>query len=331
MSPPDVAICIPTYNQAHYLEAAVESAIAQTHPCEVWVSDDASTDETPVIMERLLVKYPQVRYIRHKQNLGMSGNSSWVVQQPLTSYVVKLDSDDELHSIYVETLLKALMKQPSAGYAHGAVQEIDGDGRKLKIRLLARSSGVQNGEDSLRASVTGFRVAANICMFRRTALKQVDYYRKDGGYACDWDLAVRFADAGWGNSYVSKVLANYRVWDTSSNFRSRRKTAEVEGCYRVIEDSLIPAYARRHWSLTPIAKARRQLALRHAECLRSNQYSETERNGLRQALSQLGDSAALKWKFLWIRTPFAPLFQLPVALKAYTKSRCKTFLLGKAQ
>jgi hypothetical protein len=274
-------------------------------------------------MTRLLTGFPQIHHVRHKQNLGIQGNPRWVVQQPLTEYIVRLDSDDELYPDYLDKLVKALLANPSAGYAHAAVQEIGGDGRKQKLRLLARKTGLQNGDESLRASVTGYRVAANICIFRRAALQQVDYYRSGLNFAEDWDLAIRLADAGWGNVYINEVLANYRVWDTPAHVRSRRKLAEVEGCRRVIEESLIPAFNRRGWHSAPIRNSRRRMALRHAECLRLNQFSETEQNDLKQALSRLGDSLTLRCKFRWIRTPLAPLFQLPATIAAYARAWCK--------
>lgn len=39
-----VSIIIPCYNKQAYVRAAIESALAQTHPCEVIVVDDGSTD-----------------------------------------------------------------------------------------------------------------------------------------------------------------------------------------------------------------------------------------------------------------------------------------------
>lgn len=325
MSMFSVAICIPTYNQATYLEAAVRSALAQTHPCEVWVSDDDSTDATPAVMARLILQHPQIKYVRQIKNLGIQGNPRWLVSQPGTEYIVRLDSDDKIYPDYAEKLLKALQGHPTAGYAHAGVQEIDGEGRQLKLRLLARRTGFQDGEESLRASVSGYRVAANICMFRRAALKQAGYFR-DLSFCEDWDLAVRLADAGWGNAYVNEVLASYRVWDTADNVRSRRKLAEVEGCRRVIEDSLIPAFSRRDWNPAPIIKRRRQLALGHAVCLRWNHFTELEKSELKRALSRLGDSVALRWKFRWIRTPLAPWIQMPATISSGAKAGIKAVL-----
>lgn len=329
MNTPSIAICIPTYNQSPYLEQAVRSAVAQTHPCEVWVADDASTDATPAVMARLLKEFPHIKHTRHERNLGMSGNPRWVVQQPAAEFVVKLDSDDELYPDYVAKLLASLRGQPSAGYAHAAVQEINGESRKQRLRLLARPSGFQTGEDSLQASVSGYRVAANICMFRRAALQSVDYYRTDLPFADDWDLAVRLADAGWGNVYVNEVLANYRVWDTPDHVRSRRKMAEVEGVRRVIEESLIPAFARRHWDSRPVKVARRRQALEHAKSLALPGFNDFQRHELQTALRMLGDSASLRWKFRWIHTPLAPWLQLPATMVARAKAWCKTTLYQK--
>lgn len=324
-----VAICIPTYNQAPYLERAVRSAVAQTYPCEVWVSDDASTDETPEIMARLVREYPRIRHIRHQENMGIQGNPRWTLQQPSTEYIVRLDSDDELHPGYVEKLRNNLAAHPLAGYAHAAVQEIDSDGQKQRLRLLARGAGFQSGKDSLRASVTGYRVAANILLFRRSALEEVDYYRPGLSFAEDWDLAVRLADAGWGNIYVNEVLANYRVWETAGQLRSRRKLSEIEGCRRVFDDSLTPAFSRRNWSLATISVARRRMAARHAVCLRSNLFNDAERRNLKTALCELGDSLALRWKFCWIDTPLAPLFQLPANVIVGAKAAAKTMLFNR--
>ena len=125
-----VSICIPTYNQAQYLQKSAESACQQTYPdVEVWVSDDASTDETPELMAELCRQFPQIRYHRHSQNLGIAANNNWLLSQPETEFIVRLDSDDLLSPSYVESLLEQLSAYPKAAYAHAAVQEIDRYGK----------------------------------------------------------------------------------------------------------------------------------------------------------------------------------------------------------
>jgi glycosyltransferase involved in cell wall biosynthesis len=317
-----VAICIPTYNQGAYLEQAVMSAVAQSFPCEIWVSDDLSTDATPEIMARLVKQHSNLRYIRHDRNLGIKGNPGWILRQPKTEFIVRLDSDDELYPNYVEKMLEVISPSPETGYAHAAVQEIDGEGRCLRLRLLARGSGFQSGDESLRVSLTGYRVAANICMFRRAALEEVGYYR-ELSFAEDWDMAVRIADAGWGNIYLNEVLARYRVWETKDSQRSRRKLAEIEGCSRVFHDSLTAAFKRRNWDLSRVQRASKRIASKHADSLQSALFDKDERDKLKQALRELGDSPNLRWKLRWINTPLAPFMQLPGRAVSYAKAGVK--------
>ena len=48
-----ISICIPTYNQADYLELAVRSALEQTIPIlEIIVSNDCSTDTTKEVLDK---------------------------------------------------------------------------------------------------------------------------------------------------------------------------------------------------------------------------------------------------------------------------------------
>ena len=53
MTDPLISVVIPTYNRAHYLPAAVGSALAQEGvEVEVVIVDDGSTDDTAAVVER---------------------------------------------------------------------------------------------------------------------------------------------------------------------------------------------------------------------------------------------------------------------------------------
>jgi glycosyltransferase involved in cell wall biosynthesis len=57
-------VVIPTRNKAATLSRAIVSAASQ-NPVEVLVVDDASTDDTPGIVEQLRGVYSCIRYERH--------------------------------------------------------------------------------------------------------------------------------------------------------------------------------------------------------------------------------------------------------------------------
>lgn len=305
-----VAICIPTYNQAQYLPESVGSACCQTYPnVEVWVSDDASTDRTPAVMAQLCQQFPQVHYYRQPKNLGIAANCTWLLNQPKTNFIVRLDSDDILKPNYVETLVAFLLKYPDAGYAHTAVQEIDEKGQKRGIRQLARQEEFRTSDKELRAAVSGFRTAANICMFRAKALHELQIYAGRPEFVEDYDLIVRMADAGYGNVYTNEILCCYRVWTDAKAVRPRRKVLELQGLIRIYEESLLPAFERRGWNTQSIYQQRRRLALLHAAYCFRPLFTDEERAKLVEVLRKLGKSPALELRLLALRCGFGPFFE----------------------
>jgi glycosyltransferase involved in cell wall biosynthesis len=64
---PFVSIIIPTHNRAAYLEATVDSLLAQDYPTdrfEIVLVDNASTDDTPKLIARLVALNPRVRRMK---------------------------------------------------------------------------------------------------------------------------------------------------------------------------------------------------------------------------------------------------------------------------
>src|SRR5437879_7697799 len=61
------SIVIPTFNRAGLVSRAIDSALAQTHPCEVVVCDHGSTDATPDVAARY---GDRIRYIRRSKDHG---------------------------------------------------------------------------------------------------------------------------------------------------------------------------------------------------------------------------------------------------------------------
>ncbi len=89
----DVSILIPTYNRAHFIRDAIESAL-QTNAGEVIVSDDASADST---ME-LLSTYndPRFTIMRQQTNIGVYANHLAAIKCATRPWIKFLHSDDLL-------------------------------------------------------------------------------------------------------------------------------------------------------------------------------------------------------------------------------------------
>ena len=324
-----VAICIPTFNQAQYLPNSVGSACRQTYAnVEVWVSDDASTDETPEVMAQLCQQFPQVRYHRQPENRGIAANNTWLLSQPTTEFIVRLDSDDVLMPHYVETLIALLKRYPESGYAHAAIQEINEWGENRVVIRVARQEEFQNAEKALRASVSGYRVAANICMFRAKALRELKFYENRPEFVEDYDLAVRMADAGYGNVYADEILACYRTWTDVKRTRSKRKNLQLRGYIRIFEESLLPAFQKRGWDPKLIYRQRSRFAILHAAYCFLPIFNEAERTELIALLKELGDSPALRLRLLILSWGLAPLFEWQHSTELKLKGTVKQWLSG---
>ena len=104
---PDVSVIIPTYNRVSMLEEALASVFSQEFDgvVEVIVVDDNSQDGTSEIVGR---KYPNVRLISLKQNVGPSAARNRAILEAKGKYIAFLDSDDLWESNYLKVQVAAL-------------------------------------------------------------------------------------------------------------------------------------------------------------------------------------------------------------------------------
>ncbi len=103
---PLVSILIPCHNAAPWLEAALESALAQTWPrCEVILVDDGSTDASPAIASR----YGQrgITVLAQPQR-GASAARNAALRAARGDYIQFLDADDLLLPDKIERQLRRL-------------------------------------------------------------------------------------------------------------------------------------------------------------------------------------------------------------------------------
>jgi glycosyltransferase involved in cell wall biosynthesis len=322
---PKVAICIPTHNQAQYLSLSISSACNQTYPnTEVWVSDDASTDATPEVMAAMCKSFPNIFHYRQPQNLGMRDNPDWLMRKTNAEFIVRFDSDDILEPNYIETLVNLMLQYPESGYAHGAVREIDKEGNLRKIRRLARHQGYESAQQALRASVKGYRVAANICMYRAKALQDINFFGDAPSkiVAEDYHTSIRLADAGYGNVYCPKILASYRVWG-GSQWTIEKQIAELQALIQIYDNTLIPAFHRRGWNTSPIYKHRLQRAIGAVGILKHYGFKTDEYQSVVYLLKEMGDSLYLRLHIKLIQLGLSSYLEQLTVIKQQFKDSIK--------
>lgn len=91
-----VSVKITSYNHAPYIAQTIESILAQktNFPVELIIGDDASTDGTADIIHDYALRYPQIKAVLRKTNLGMVGNVFDLDSQISGEYIAFCDGDD---------------------------------------------------------------------------------------------------------------------------------------------------------------------------------------------------------------------------------------------
>src|SRR5580692_6814373 len=103
---PEVTILMANYNGARHIEAAVRSALRQTFiRLEVLIVDDASSDDSLAIVERLARADRRVRYVARTTNGGPAAARNQGLEMAAGRWVAIVDSDDLMHPQRIERMV----------------------------------------------------------------------------------------------------------------------------------------------------------------------------------------------------------------------------------
>jgi hypothetical protein len=92
----EVSIVVPNFNKADRLETSLLSALSQGDGIEVIVVDDASTDSSVAIVERLQESHKDLRLLALDTNVGGSRCRNLGLSESKGRFVIFMDSDDVL-------------------------------------------------------------------------------------------------------------------------------------------------------------------------------------------------------------------------------------------
>ncbi len=149
-----VTVYIATHNRAGLLTKAISSVLRQTyHNIEIIVADDASSDNTEMVVASLMENHPQIKYIRSDSHRGANYARNQAILAAKGYYVTGLDDDDEMLPERVGRLVNAYDEQDAFVSSTYYIR----DGRKLKHRQLTFRRYI-NLNDLLYANIVGNQV-----------------------------------------------------------------------------------------------------------------------------------------------------------------------------
>ncbi|MEQ8965583.1 MAG: glycosyltransferase [Azospirillaceae bacterium] len=201
-----LAFVIPARDAATTLGATVASLRAQTRPdWEAVVVDDASTDGTDGLAERLAVEEPRLRVVRRSRAGGASAARNDGVAATGAPAVCFLDADDTVTPHFAARMLDALESDPCADAALCGYVRTDPDGAPI-----AAYTRPDPGDDAFETLAHRQVTAIHAHVVRRRALDAVGGFDPQLTTCEDWDLWLRLARAGTRYAIIDAPLAIYR-------------------------------------------------------------------------------------------------------------------------
>jgi CMP-N-acetylneuraminic acid synthetase len=134
-SRPLVTVYIPCHNYGKYLSKAVDSVLAQSmESWEIIIIDDGSEDETHLICQRYLERFPgKVRVIRNEPARGLQYNANRALEFARGKYVMRLDADDWLDESALLVMSHCLEQHPEVALVFPNYFYVDAEGRYLGV------------------------------------------------------------------------------------------------------------------------------------------------------------------------------------------------------
>lgn len=132
-SVPRVSIGLPVYNGENFLEAALDSILAQTfEDFELIISDNASSDRTEEICRSYAAKDKRIRYCRLETNLGPIANFNRLVELARGDYFKWVAHDDIYAPDFLAKCVEVLDRDDSVVLCYAKTKLIDREGKIIR-------------------------------------------------------------------------------------------------------------------------------------------------------------------------------------------------------
>ncbi|MGK0722263.1 glycosyltransferase family 2 protein [Leucobacter sp. W1478] len=219
-----VSVIIACHNYGHYLDEAIRSVLAQSYlPDEILLSDDASNDDSPEIMQSYARRYPELIHVNLNQtNLGIQAHFNRVVEIASGDLIVIVGADNRIPANYVEDQFTALATDESLGIAYtdfalfGGRAKSDYDRMRPDFRGERLPNGVFMSDfpEYTTYSAALLREGHNFIhgssMYRKAAWEQVGGYRNRKNGPEDMSLFQAMLATGLGATKLTNTVLEYR-------------------------------------------------------------------------------------------------------------------------
>ena len=223
-----VSIITPMYNSEKYIGQTIESVLNQTYQeWEMLIIDDCSNDNSPNIVKEYVQIDNRIRYIRVKENKGVSNARNIGLQQAKGRFIAFLDSDDIWNYSKLENQIDFMIEK-NCTITFTSYELIDEDSNKLGKEIKVPSEVRYN--DLLKGNILG-------CLTVIIDKSKIDFdIEMSGARHEDYILWLSILKKGHIAYGIDKILAKYRKSSTSLSGNKVKSAIWTWNVYRNVEN-----------------------------------------------------------------------------------------------
>ncbi|RBN50313.1 glycosyltransferase family 2 protein [Flavobacterium psychrolimnae] len=204
MNNPLVSIIVPCYNQAQYLDQALQSVLNQTYDnWECIIVNDGSPDNTKEITHKWIVTDNRFVYL-YQENSGVSSARNLGIAFSTGTFILPLDADDKISPDYVALAVESFQAEKSLKVVY------------CKAEKFGDEVGMWNLPSFTLKELSLDNVIFCTAMFRKEDWKLVGGYdnRMVSGWE-DWEFWIALLKDGGKVKCLETVGFYYRIKDIS--------------------------------------------------------------------------------------------------------------------
>ncbi|MCZ6628648.1 MAG: glycosyltransferase family 2 protein [SAR324 cluster bacterium] len=211
---PLVSVLMPIYNSAAFLQACLDSILAQSlRNLELVAVDDGSTDGSAELLARHARADPRVRILRMPhRGIVAALNAGLAVCRG--AYIARMDTDDLMHAERLERQLRYMEAHPQTSLC-GTLVRPYGIGKALSdaaLRYHDWLNSLQHDAEIKRELFVDSPIAHSTFFARRALYELLEGYR-DCSWAEDYDFLFRASHAGAVFGKVPETLLDRGDWE----------------------------------------------------------------------------------------------------------------------
>jgi glycosyltransferase involved in cell wall biosynthesis len=190
---PLITAIIPTYCRPKLLKRAILSVLTQTFPAfQVCVYDNASGDDTKLVVSELAKTDTRIKYYRHSENIGAAANFNYGLTKVSTPFFSFLSDDDVLLPNFFEAAMRSFSTNPDAMFYAGLTVMIE-DGKIVNVAKENGPFGYFSPPDGLMEILSTGGLIWTSIVFRSEVRDHVGILDTDVGGQIDSDYELRIA------------------------------------------------------------------------------------------------------------------------------------------